>query len=287
MTTRAAKDRLRGRVARRKVEYVRPFFGQTNSSFRVCPQTNGLLGRSPNGRITASGSFWASRLDGRNMIGNGWKRTSPNRIRFGVGGLMALVPALGAGLGWLVHHARTQRAAVAAITAAGGTVHYRNQLGAGQLVLGREYFGCVVGVTLRDKASDTLLAHVGHLNHLEHLILNGSPITDVGLEKLQSLTALTQLQLDGTQITDAGLVHLRALSELRWLSLVNTKVSDSGLPLLARQVSIESLQLPVGISEKSLHELEQAMPNASIRRGFPLRYYHSTRPSPAGDSAPE
>ena len=38
--------------------------------------------------------------------------------------LMALVLATGGGLGWVVYRARVQRAAVAAIVAAGGSVRY-------------------------------------------------------------------------------------------------------------------------------------------------------------------
>ena len=49
-----------------------------------------------------------------------WRRW----LRLSVRGLMILVLILGGGLGWIVHRAKTQRVAVAAIEKAGGWVRY-------------------------------------------------------------------------------------------------------------------------------------------------------------------
>ena len=46
------------------------------------------------------------------------------RLRLSVRGLMVLVLVLGGGFGWVVHRARVQREAVAAIKRAGGEVSY-------------------------------------------------------------------------------------------------------------------------------------------------------------------
>jgi hypothetical protein len=49
-----------------------------------------------------------------------WRRY----LRLSVRGLIVLVLAIGAGLGWIVHEAHVQRDAVAAIRKAGGSVTY-------------------------------------------------------------------------------------------------------------------------------------------------------------------
>ena len=49
-----------------------------------------------------------------------WRRL----LRFSMRSLIILVLVIGGGMGWLVRSARLQRAAVAAITSAGGTVEY-------------------------------------------------------------------------------------------------------------------------------------------------------------------
>ena len=49
--------------------------------------------------------------------------------------------------------------------------------------------------------------------------LDGTQVTDAGLEHLKGLSRLQELYLDGTQVTDAGLEHLKGLSQLKsWTS---------------------------------------------------------------------
>ena len=61
------------------------------------------------------------------------------------------------------------------------------------------------------------------------LCLDGTQVTDAGLEHLKGLTRLQSLDLSGTQVTDAGLEHLKGLTQLQWLSLEGTQVTDAGL----------------------------------------------------------
>jgi hypothetical protein len=58
--------------------------------------------------------------DQAKAISNPWRRF----LRFSMRGLIVMVLVSGLGLGWLVCSARIQREAVAAITAAGGSIEY-------------------------------------------------------------------------------------------------------------------------------------------------------------------
>src|SRR4051812_36445745 len=98
--------------------------------------------------------------------------------------LLVLVLAIGCWPGWLVHSARIQREAVAAIRAAGGRVAYdwqrrKNPRGIGDFVqrdkkppypewlvrlLGDDYFGHVVWVYFGPRLSDSEMVHTGKLS---------------------------------------------------------------------------------------------------------------------------
>ena len=65
--------------------------------------------------------------------------------------------------------------------------------------------------------------------HLRVLELNGTEVTDAGLEHLEGLIRLQTLSLFDTQITDAGLEHLEASGRLPALPLGETKVTDEGV----------------------------------------------------------
>jgi len=58
-------------------------------------------------------------------------------------------------------------------------------------------------------------------------------ITDAELaHHLKGLTQLRVLVLNGTKVTDAGLEHLKGLTQLKTLQLWNTKVTDEGVKRL-------------------------------------------------------
>lgn len=164
-------------------------------------------------------------------------------VRFSLRGLMVLVLAAGAGLGWYVRSARIQRQAVAAIEQAGGSVAYEWDLQNGKRIpngkpfwpkwlvnlVGVDYFGNVVAVDLIDFGTDELLVEVSKLTRLEDLQLNGSEVTDAGLAFLSGLTKLKHLTLRKSKVTDAGLIHLKALTNLEQLHLGETDCGDAGL----------------------------------------------------------
>jgi hypothetical protein len=67
------------------------------------------------------------------------------------------------------------------------------------------------------------------LDELEICMLNGSAVTDVGLENIGNLTRLKYLDLRDTPITDAGLKHLAKLHSLEKLYLSGTDTTEAGL----------------------------------------------------------
>jgi hypothetical protein len=173
-----------------------------------------------------------------------WRRY----LRFSVRGLIFFVLVIGAVLGWVVHEARVQRDAVAAIEKAGGWVSYDwgrdgKSIPGGQPwaprwlvdLIGIHYFGQVTAVGLASSSTaDATLAQVGRLTGLRFLTLPGSNVTDAGLVHLKQLTKLSRLDLRDTQVSDAGLAHLTGLTKLTRVYLFGAKVTDSGVNELKR-----------------------------------------------------
>jgi len=172
---------------------------------------------------------------------------------------MILVLLLGGGLGWFVHNARVQRAAVAAIEQAGGFVFYDCEFSADRTDMirrprylewlpsrvGIDYFSNVVEIGLPGDLSDGELALVGRFPRLEELyyVDSHSTVTDAGLAHLDELTQIKELDLSGTGITDAGLVHLKRMAGLQKLDLSGTGITDAGLVRLKRMARLQELDL--------------------------------------------
>jgi hypothetical protein len=175
-----------------------------------------------------------------------WRRYRHLSLR----SLLVLVLVIGGWLGWMVHSARVQREAVAAIQKIEGTARYDWERKDGCSLpngkpwwptwlvdqIGIDYFGHVTRVRLvaTHQLSETELNHISHLSRLEELDLHRSPVTDAGLAHLAGLTDLQSLILFHTEVSDAGLLHLRGLSRLRSLSLESTKVTDAGVQALQK-----------------------------------------------------
>jgi hypothetical protein len=209
-----------------------------------------------------------------------WRR----RLRLSVRGLILLVLAIGAGLGWMVHRAHLQRDAVAAIRRAGGTIGYEWEVQHGYFVpgsqrarprapgwlvdrVGVDYFGSVLFVDLLKRGSDADLVLVGNLSRLESLGLNWTPLTDAGLAYLTGLTRLRELALMQTRITDAGLAHLRGLTSLEDLWLADTRITDAGLAHLTGLTRLRQLWLKgTQVTDAGVGELRRALPNLLIYR---------------------
>jgi hypothetical protein len=190
-----------------------------------------------------------------------WRRF----LRFSVRGLIVLVLAIGAGLGWIVRSAHVQRDAVAAIQKAGGLVLYDSEWSGGYYLLGGEswppgwladlvgvdYFVHVKSVWMYSSltptdatTADATIAAIGRLARLKHLRLDHSSLSDSGLAHLKGLTNLSGLDLSETQVSDAGLAHLEGLTNLSLLAVSGTHITSAGLVHLNGLTNLKFLLLP-------------------------------------------
>jgi hypothetical protein len=185
-------------------------------------------------------------------ISRPWRRYP----RFSVRGLIVLVLLIGRGVGWMVRGARIQREAVTAITRVGGSVQYDWEDAEGNIpgkppwaprwladLIGIDYFGHVISVTLSRTEAGTVIEQVGLLDQVEMLMLNQTSVSDAGLPHLKGLTKLEHLYLGYSQVTDAGLFHLKGLTNLSALDLAGTQVTDSGLVHLKGLSNLTALSL--------------------------------------------
>ena len=74
--------------------------------------------------------------------------------------------------------------------------------------------------------------------------LDGTQVTDAGLENLEGATRLRTLSLEfNERITDGGLKHLEGMDQLKQLCLSGTQVTDAGLERLRAMEELEDLWL--------------------------------------------
>jgi hypothetical protein len=221
-----------------------------------------------------------------------WRRM----VRLSVRGLIVLVLALGASVGWLVRGARIQREAVAAITRAGG-VRYSSGWTDGSYdpgvkplrpgwpvdLVGVDYFAHVTDVRLfaSSPSIDEAILQVGRLGRVERLTIhqfaanyarvahlkgltNVSDLalevilcTDADLAQLTELTNLSKLDLGTTEVTDVGLADLGRLTKLSELGLLATPVTDAGLVHLKSLTTLSKLDLSgTRVSDAGLRHLK-------------------------------
>jgi hypothetical protein len=199
-----------------------------------------------------------------------WLSTRPSwhrpRVRLSVRALMASVLIVSCGLGWLVHRARLQRNAVAAIRKAGGRVFYDWEFryvpnGAFNFtgrtggrprgpkwlidVLGPDYFDSVKIVYLgKARDLDSLMPDVGRLGRLEVLLINSGTLTEAGSAYLPGLARLRYLCLDRfSRVTGPALKDVARLRRLRRLDLLGSELNDADLAPLKGLTDLEYLRL--------------------------------------------
>jgi hypothetical protein len=188
--------------------------------------------------------------------------------------MMTLVLILGGGLGWIVHRAHEQRAAVAALKSSIGTIQYDWQFKDGRRIqngkpweprwlvdlLGVDYFHDVTMISFSDGLTDADMACLGKLTRIDTLALNPSNVSDVGLTHLSRLTSLRWLSIHSSfSSTDALVVRLqrhKVPSRLRGLNLDRSDVTDSGLKHLDHLPDLELLGLDgTGVTDMGLGHL--------------------------------
>ncbi len=91
--------------------------------------------------------------------------------------------------------------------------------------------------------SDVLLARISHAKNMNYLALPDCNITDAGTEHLRHLTRLQELGLNGREITDSSLANLEDLKDLEILSLAHTEISGPGLAHLYKLDQLHYLLL--------------------------------------------
>ena len=141
-------------------------------------------------------------------------------LRLSVRGLILVVLAVGACLGWWLERARVQRQAVAVIQAARGWITYEWDVPGAPSTPGWRRWVAehvdvdltsnVVQASLSPSCGDSELALVAQFDRLERLDVCGANVTDAGMASLRRLTRLRSLYLADGPITDAALVHPRA-----------------------------------------------------------------------------
>jgi len=123
--------------------------------------------------------------------------------------------------------------------------------------------------------SDVGLAHLANLNKLQTLYISGTNISDTGLSCLNAMDDLETLTVVFCGITDDGLIHLLQLPSLKYLNLNYTNITDDGIESLCRITSLENILIgDTHISGEGASRLKAAFPEAEI--------YHSTRRTDEG-----
>ena len=178
-------------------------------------------------------------------------------LRIGVRGLMASILVLGCGLGYVVHEANVQRAAVVAVERTGGRVRYISISEPGIFDhprawavvewVGIDDFVSVRAVELMPGADDDDLAKVLRLRKLRFFYDHGANITDAMAARLGELPRLQAVTFGpGSKITDAALAGLARAPRLVQLDLrgIEGPLGDEHLAALAGSTQLESLSLP-------------------------------------------
>ena len=110
--------------------------------------------------------------------------------------------------------------------------------------------------------NDRELATIARHPSLQVLVLDGTSITDHGLQALRHARQLELLSLERTSITDAGIAAIETLPHLRVLNVSQTAVSSDCLPSLERMPSLQVLHASqTHISESRLEELSNRNPD--------------------------
>ncbi len=79
--------------------------------------------------------------------------------------------------------------------------------------------------------------------HLESVSLNGTNITDIGLQYIAGCPTIENINLTFTEITDKGISYLTRLKALKFLRLKDTRISKKSIPYFNQMTLLESLQV--------------------------------------------
>ncbi|MGH9875811.1 MAG: hypothetical protein ACRD9S_25440, partial [Pyrinomonadaceae bacterium] len=91
------------------------------------------------------------------------------------------------------------------------------------------------------------------------LTLDGTKITDAGMESIGKLSGLIELTLNQTGITSAGFKHLKGLNQIRILKFEETAVNDDAVAVIKdmKKLQIFGATDVKGITDKGIKLLQQ------------------------------
>ncbi len=117
-----------------------------------------------------------------------------------------------------------------------------------------------------EEATDEKVGSIAKIgDHVAHLDLSKTAITDASLAQVAELKRLVRLDLHQTKIGDASISQLKGLSNLRYLNLYGTEVSDAGLKQLEGLKNLKNVYLwNSKATEKGAKALEKALPGAKV-----------------------
>ena len=175
-------------------------------------------------------------------------------LRLSLRASMVLVVLVAVPTGRMANTIRTQRQAIAAVRAAGGTIMFdyqgvlnpvgpvsplqpppRTEPAAPRWLrrwLGDELFQRVQMVYFNEPVSPSILADVDQFDHLKVFALNQAADDGDGSLHLQQLRRLEDLSLSGPGVTDAILAEIAQLPSLRSLRLRKASATDTGFARL-------------------------------------------------------
>jgi hypothetical protein len=193
-------------------------------------------------------------------------------FQFSLRSFLVLVMLACAWLAVVVHRAREQQEAVAAIERAGGLIQFdgwHNEVRLEHEDMRRwsfHLFNSVVEVFLEgDSRINDVCQDLARLPSLRRVIVLG-PLSDDGLTQLMTLRRLDTLYLSRTRITNAGVLRLSQMRGLQYVCLGTIPVKDSGLHELSKLENLGTLAISLkDVSSQGLHEFRRALPKCTIK----------------------
>jgi RNA polymerase sigma factor (sigma-70 family) len=105
-------------------------------------------------------------------------------------------------------------------------------------------------------AHDDAIRHVGRLQGLKEVVLDGNFITDASLKHLSGLEQLESISASDSLIGDNGIRHIAGLRSVRRVSLYRSRITDEALRILGNMKSLVSLELGVtAITDRGIGHL--------------------------------
>lgn len=103
-------------------------------------------------------------------------------------------------------------------------------------------------------------------NFVELELINVPPkFGDDQLRHLKGLSKLTNIGLDGTRVTDEGMEFIGSMKHVRWLAIRDTAVSDAGLASLKELPLLSYLHLEgTKVTDNQIADLKTILPNCVV-----------------------